>query len=39
MRNKVLDHISNGWPQDSRLRGNDELISTSPKTPNSLEYT
>ena len=41
MRNKVLDHRSNGWPQDPRLarreaesrvcrgRGDDELISAS----------
>ena len=29
MRNKVLDHRNNGWPQDPRLRGDDELISGS----------
>ena len=27
MKIKVLDHRSNGWPQDPRLRGDDELIS------------
>ena len=44
MRNKVLDHRSNDWPQDPRLarreaesrlcrgRGDDELISDSQKS-------
>jgi hypothetical protein len=29
MRIKVLDHRSNGWPQDPRLRGDDKLINAA----------